>query len=304
MDLLAVNRIEGRTQMEAALQLIISGIAIGCIYFLVAIEFTLIWNASSLINFGHDKFIMLGAYIFAGTFINLLGCNYFIGAILAIAIMGLFGALVATGIFNPLRNMPSDIFAVMGTIMLAKVIGESARLLWGPAPFRVENFMSGNFNLGNIVIPQAYVYIILLSLLFLFLQHLLFTKTRIGKAMRCVAQDKTAAALMGINVSRNIMYTISFSSMVCCVIGIMIIPLFNVDLAMANMIATKGFAAGVVGGFGTIPGAIVGGVFIGLLENLYLMLGPAIYKDVVAFIAFILFLLIKPDGILGKRSHR
>lgn len=288
--------------MEIALQLLISGIAIGCIYFLVAFEFTIIWNASSLINFGHDKFIMLSAYIFAGTFINYLGINYFLGAILAVAIMGIFGALVAVGIFNPLRNMPSDIFAVMGTIMLAKVIGEAARLLWGPAPFRVENFLEGNFNFGNLVLPKANVYIIFASLIFLYLQHLLFTKTRIGKAMRCVAQDKIAAALMGINVGRNIIFTIAFSSMICCIIGIMIIPIFNVDLNMANMIGLKGFTAGVVGGFGTIPGAIAGGIFIGLLENLYLMFGPAIYKDVVAFIVFILFLLIRPDGILGKKA--
>ena len=288
--------------METALQLIISGIAIGCVYFLVAIEFTIIWNASSLINFGHDKFIMLGAYIFAGTLIGVLGGNFIIGAVLAIIIMGLFGALAAVGIFNPLRNMPSDIFAVMGTIMLAKVIGEGVRLIWGPAPFRVANFIEGFIRFGNIVIPKASIHIIAISLVFLYLQHLLFTKTRLGKAMRCVAQDKTAAALMGINVSRNIVYTISFSSMICGIIGIMIIPLFNVDLGMANMIGLKGFAAGVVGGFGTIPGAIVGGVFIGLLENLYLMIGPAIYKDVVAFVVFILFLLIRPDGILGRKG--
>lgn len=288
--------------MDTAIQLIISGIAIGCVYFLVAIEFTLIWNASSLINFGHDKFIMLSAYIFAGTFIKLMGGNYFIGAILAILVMGLFGALVAFGIFNPLRNMPSDIFAVMGTIMLAKVINEAARLIWGPAPFRVANFMDGNVRFGNIVIPLASIYIIIISLLFLFLQYLLFKKTKLGKAMRCVAQDKTAAALMGINVSRNIVYTISFSSMICCVIGIMTIPLFNVDLNMAGMIGTKGFAAGVVGGFGSIPGAILGGVLIGILENVYLIFGPAIYKDAIAFIVFILFLLIKPEGLLGKKS--
>ncbi|WHH58049.1 branched-chain amino acid ABC transporter permease [Petroclostridium sp. X23] len=288
--------------METALQLIISGIAFGCIYCLVAIEFSLIWNASSLINFGHDKFIMLGAYVFGGTMVNHLGLNFFIAFILASVLMGLFGAAVATGIFNPLRNMPSDLYAVMGTIMLAKIIAEIARLFWGPEPFTLENFLTGTARVGNIALPKASVYIIIISILFLILQHLLFTKTKIGKAMRCVAQDKVASALMGIDVSRNIVITVVFSSIICCIIGIMIIPLFSIEVNMANMIGLKGFAASVVGGFGTIPGAIAGGVFIGLIENIYLMFGPAIYKDVVAFVLFILFLLIRPQGIIGKRS--
>lgn len=288
--------------MDIALQLIISGVGIGCVYFLVAFEFTIIWNASSLINFGHDKFIMLGAYIFAGTFIRFLGVNYFLGAVMAVAVMGIFGALVAIGIFNPLRNMPSDIYAVMGTIMLAKFLGEATRFVWGPEPFRIENFLEGNFYFGNLVIAKANIYIIIASLIFLYLQHIFFTRTRMGKAMSCVAMDKTASALMGINVGRNIIYTIAFSSIICCIVGILIIPIFNVDLGMANMIGLKGFAAGVVGGFGTIPGAIAGGIFIGLLENLYLMFGPAIYKDVVGFVVFILFLLIKPNGIVGKKA--
>ena len=121
--------------------------------------------------------------------------------------------------------------------------------------------------------------------------------------MICVAQDKVAAALMGINVKLSIVLTVAFSSMICCVIGIMIIPLFSVNLGMANMIGLKGFAAGVVGGFGSIPGAIAGGIFIGVLENIYLLMGPAIYKDVVAFVIFILFLIIRPQGIIGKKAN-
>jgi branched-chain amino acid transport system permease protein len=287
--------------METFIQLMVSGIAFGCIYCLVAIEFSLIFNASGLINFGHDKFIMLGAYVFAGTMVNYLGFNYFLAFIIASALMGLFGAAVAAGIFNPLRNMPSDIYAVMGTLMLAKIIGELTRILWGPAPFTLEGFLKGTAQIGNIVLPNACIYIIIISVLFLILQNFIFTRTKIGRAMRCVAQDKVAAALMGINVPRNILMTVAFSTIICCIIGIMIIPLFCVEGNMAGMIGLKGFAASVVGGFGTIPGAIAGGLFIGLGENIYLMFGPAIYKDVVAFVFLILFLLIKPNGIMGKK---
>jgi branched-chain amino acid transport system permease protein len=289
--------------METLIQLIVGGIAFGCIYCLVAIEFSLIFNASGLINFGHDKFIMLGAYVFAGTMVNHLGFNFFLAFVIASALMGLFGAAVAAGIFNPLRNMPSDIYAVMGTLMLAKIIGELTRILWGPQPFTLEGFLKGTAQVGNIVLPNACIYIIIISVLFLILQNYIFTRTKLGRAMRCVAQDKVAAALMGINVPRNILMTVAFSSVICCVIGIIIIPLFSVEVNMANMIGLKGFAASVIGGFGTIPGAIAGGLFIGVGENIYLMFGPAIYKDVVAFVLMILFLLIKPNGIIEKK-HR
>jgi branched-chain amino acid transport system permease protein len=289
--------------METILQLIVSGIALGCIYCLVAIEFSLIFNASGLINFGHDKFIMLGAYIFGGTMINHLGVHFFLAFVVASALMGVFGAAAAAGIFNPLRNMPSDLYAVMGTIMLAKILGEVARLIWGPQPFTVENFLVGTVRVGDVALPRASIYIIVVSVLFLYLQNLLFKKTKIGKAMRCVAQDKVAAAIMGINVSRNIMLTVAFSSVICGIIGIMIIPVFHVEVNMANMIGLKGFAASVVGGFGTVAGAIAGGLFIGLSENIYLIFGPGIYKDVVAFVLLILFLLIRPDGIVSRTSR-
>lgn len=108
--------------------------------------------------------------------------------------------------------------------------------------------------------------------------------------MRCVAQDKNAAALMGIDVSKNIALTVALSSMICCVIGILIIPIFNVSLSMSTMIGMKGFAAGVVGGFGSIPGAIVGGLLIGVVESLYSGIGSTVYRDVVAFAMYWLVL--------------
>lgn len=282
--------------------MLIAGIAFGCIYSLVAVEITLIYSASGMINFGHEKFIVLGAFIFGGTLVRQLNLPLAIAAIGAIALMGLFGAGVATTIFNPLRNMSSDLYAMMGTVLLANILREVVRLVWGPAAFRVNGFLTGNFKTGELIVPKVYLYIIIASVVFIYLQNLLFMKTKLGRSMRCVSQDKMASALMGVNVSRNIVITIALSSAVCAIVALLIIPIFNVDLSMAMMIALKGFAAGVVGGFGTMTGAIAGGLFIGLLENLYLMIGPSLYKDVVAFVAMIIFLLIRPQGIIKKRS--
>ena len=288
--------------MVTFLQLLVSGIGMGCIYCMVAIEYTLIWNASGLVNFGHEKFIMLGAYICAGTLMLKLGVPSGAAILITILIMFLFGALTAVGVFNPLSRLNSNIFAVMGTLMLSEVLNEAARLIWGPAPFNLPDFIKGSYNVGGISIPKAYAVIVVVSMLLLVSIHLMFKMTKVGRAMRCVAQDKKAAALMGINVNANIMLTVGLSAAICCIIGILIITILNVKLTMASVIALKGFSAGIVGGFGSIPGAIVGGLLIGIVESLYTGVGPSVYRDVVAFVLLIGFLLVKPEGILKKKT--
>lgn len=288
--------------MVTFLQLLVSGIGMGCIYCMVAIEYTLIWNASGLVNFGHEKLIMLGAYIFAGTLMLKLGVPSGAAILITILIMFLFGALTAVGVFNPLSRLNSNIFAVMGTLMLSEVLNEAARLIWGPAPFNLPDFIKGSYNVGGVSIPKVYAVIVVVSMLLLVSIHLMFKMTKVGRAMRCVAQDKKAAALMGINVNANIMLTVGLSAAICCIIGILIIPILNVKLTMASVIALKGFSAGIVGGFGSIPGAIVGGLLIGIVESLYTGVGPSVYRDVVAFVLLIGFLLVKPEGILKKKT--
>lgn len=278
--------------LSMIIQLLISGVAFGCIYCLVSIEYSLLLRASGLVNFAHERFILLGAYVFGATCMQLLGLPVIMAIPLAMLVMAGFSALTAKFIFNPLRNMRSNIFAVGGTLMLGKVITEAVRLIWGPIPLRLEGFISGVFRIGDIVVSKVYIAIIIVSVIFLLFQHWLFTYTKMGKAMRCVNQDKVAAELMGINVTRSITITVILSAMVCLIIGILIIPIFNLDLSMSSTIGQKGFAAGVVGGFGTIAGSIVGGLLIGLAENIFLILGgPSVYKDVVSFVLLILFLI-------------
>ena len=198
--------------MVTFLQLLVSGIGMGCIYCMVAIEYTLIWNASGLVNFGHEKFIMLGAYIFAGTLMLKLGVPSGAAILITILIMFLFGALTAVGVFNPLSRLNSNIFAVMGTLMLSEVLNEAARLIWGPAPFNLPDFIKGSYNVGGVSIPKVYAVIVVVSMLLLVSIHLMFKMTKVGRAMRCVAQDKKAAALMGINVNSTISFTFAVGS--------------------------------------------------------------------------------------------
>ena len=287
---------------QIILQLIVSGLALGFIYALVAIEYTLIFNSTGLLNFSHDKFIMFGAYIFAAQFLLNMGVSPAIGIIATLATMFIFGVLVATGIFNPLRNMASPLFDVIGTVFLGIILTEITRLIWGATPFTVPGFLKGVVRIGNVVITKANITVIIVSAIIVVLLQIFFNKTKTGKAMRCVQQNKTAATLMGINVAKNINFTIALSAVICAAIGIMVIPLFTVDLTIANMIGLKGFAAGVVGGFGYLPGAIVGGIAIGILENLSTLVIPTLYKDCIAFVLLIAILLIKPSGLLGHKK--
>ena len=281
------------------IQLIVSGIAMGFIYALVGIEYTLIWNASGVLNFSHDKLITLGAYIFGGTYIIGLGMGYVPGILLSLITVALIGLVIARVIFIPLRNM-TMIYTIMATVMLGKIIIEFIRLFWGPVPFSVPGFLIGTVKIGSVVISIANIAIIIVAALCVGALQLFFCKTKPGKAMRCVAQNRNASQLMGIDVKHVMMITVAISMMICCLIGLLVSPLLNISTTMSNMIGLKGFAAGVIGGFGYLPGAIVGGLVIGIIENLASMVLPSVYKDIVAFVLLVAFLLIRPKGITGK----
>lgn len=287
--------------MTIAMQLLVSGIAMGFVYALVGIEYTLIWNSMGLLNFGHEKVIMLGAYIYAGTMILDWGLGFIPGIIGAMILVAALGVVVAFSIFIPLRNM-NRLCAIMATVMLGNIINEAVRLYYGPEAMTVKGFMSGTFRIGDLVVARAYIYIILIAAVIVTLLTLFMKKTKVGKAMRCVASNKTAASLMGINVRSNMAITTAISFAICCVLGIAIIPVSSVNASMATMISLKGFAAGVIGSFGSLPGAILGGLVVGIAENIAGMVFPSTFKDVVAFIFLIAVLLVKPTGILGKRK--
>lgn len=287
--------------MQLLVQLLITGIAMGFIYALVGIEYTLIWNATGLLNFSHDKFILFSAYMFAGTYVLSLGLPPILAILCTVLTMFLFGIVSAFVIFNPLSSLSTNLFAVIGTVILGRIMIEAVRLIWGPLPFTLSNFLRGSIKLGSVVVSKTHLVIIVVCALITIGLQVFFKTTKMGKAMRCVSENKTAAALMGINVPRNIAFTIGLSAVVCSTIGILVIPIFNVELQMSSMIGLKGFAAGVIGGFGYLPGAILGGILLGVVEIFGSMILPSVYKDCLSFVLLIIFLLIKPSGILGNR---
>ena len=186
--------------------------------------------------------------------------------------------------------------------MLGRIITEGVRIVWGNNPIPLVNWLQGTVKSGNLVISKTYIIIIAVAAILVAALQFFLNKTKVGTAMRCVSQNKTAAALMGIDVDRSSAITMGISSVICGVIGILIIPLFQLKGDMTGMIGLKGFAAGVVGGFGYLPGGILGGILIGVLESLSTLVVPGIYKDTVSFVLLIIFLLVKPSGILGHKA--
>lgn len=286
---------------QIILQLVIGGLAMGFIYALVSVEYTIIWNASGLLNFSHERLILLGAYFFGAQFVMRMHLNSGISVVLMLITSFFIGMAISYIFMRPLRNLPL-VFSVTGTIMLGRIITEIVRIIWGSTPIPLTNWLQGVLHIGDFVISKTYLIIIAVSIILVLTLQFFLNKTKVGKAMRCVSQNKTAAALMGIDVDKSSAITMGISALICGVIGILIIPLFQLKSDMTGIIGLKGFAAGVVGGFGYLPGGIVGGILIGVLESLSTLVVPGIYKDTVSFILLIGFLLIRPSGILGHKA--
>lgn len=191
--------------MSIFLQVLITGIAMGFIYALVGVEYTIIWNATGLLNFSHDKFIMLSAYVFAGTYMLGLGLPAPLAIIFSIVTMFLFGVVVALIVFNPLSKHSTNLFATIGTVIMGRIITEGVRLIWGPMPFGLDDFLKGTFNLGNVVISKSLVVIIIVCTLITVALTLFLQKTKIGncqmkneetgKGLRPVSNRPQALAL-------------------------------------------------------------------------------------------------------------
>ena len=181
--------------MNIIFQVLITGIAMGFIYALVAVEYTIIWNATGLLNFSHDKFIMLSAYIFAGTFALGLGLPASLAILFTIISMFLFGAFAALCILNPLSKYSTNLFATIGTVVLGRLITEAVRLIWGPMPFGLDGFLKGTFGFGNVAVSKSLIIIIIVCFIITVVLTLFLQKTKMGKQVFSPFQSEDKAVL-------------------------------------------------------------------------------------------------------------
>jgi branched-chain amino acid transport system permease protein len=286
--------------MAIALQLLFTGLGVGSIYALVALGFVLIYRATNVVNFAQGDFAMLGAYILTIVFID-LDLPYWLGLLLGLAGMAVFGVLFNLGVYYPLRHR-SFLPVIISTIGASILIENTVLAGYGPQPQSLPGLLDfPGFNIGPVFLDSQYLLVIAVTLALVALQYLFFERTLLGKKMQATSQDKEMASLLGIPVAVMIMLTFLYSAVLGGLAGMLVAPILFVSIGMGSSIALKAFAATIIGGFGDVTGAIVGGLALGVIETFGAAYISVPYKDAFAFLVLFIFLLARPQGIFGEK---
>jgi branched-chain amino acid transport system permease protein len=290
--------------LEQFLQQIINGISLGSIYALIALGYTMVYGIIKLINFAHCDVYMIGAYV--GYFcMTALKLGFLPSLLIAMAVCTLLGVVIEKIAYKPLRNATR--IAVLITAIGVSLLLEYGTMFFVKATVRsyppMTGLLAGNFKFGGIVVTVQQMLIVSITVILMILLQFIVKRTRIGKAMRAVSLDEDAAKLMGINVDTTISFTFALGSALAGAAGVLVGVYYNsINPLMGILPGLKAFVAAVFGGIGLIPGAMIGGYFIGAVEVFVSGYGNSMYKDAVVFAILILILVIKPSGLLGKNT--
>jgi branched-chain amino acid transport system permease protein len=286
--------------VDVLLQLLFTGLGIGAIYAMVSLGFVLLIRAAGVVNFGQGEFSMLGAYLLV-VFFNILGIPYLLGMFLGVAVMAGFGVVFAYATYWPLRfrgGLPVIISTIGASIFLENMV----LVVYGPSSVQIDGlFDAPGIQVGPVFMDSQYLSILVIATLLVVLQYLIFEKTLLGKKLQATSQDKEMASLLGIPVVSMILITFAYSAAMGGLAGMLVAPILFVSVNMAGAIALKAFAANIIGGYGSIPGAILGGLALGVVETLGAAYVSVPYKDAFAFLMLLLFLLVRPQGLFGER---
>lgn len=292
--------------MDYFIDLVIIGLSIGMVYALVALGISLIFSGLDIVHFAHGEVYMLGAFIGLMVFQH-SGLGYLATLVAAVVLTGLLGVLIERLFYRPLtRSGGGYTVAGMGMIIagfgMSIVLQNVAYLIWGAKPHAFPVRFGMPVEIGNLALPMSYIYIIVAALVLMFVLNLVLRKTMIGLAMRAVAHNKDIAYLSGVNVPLMISIIFGVGCGLGAAAGVLIGPINYVSVQMGLGILIKAFAAAVVGGFGSLPGAVLGGLLVGVVESVGAGYVSGTYKDVYAFVLLILVLMVKPSGILGVEA--
>ncbi len=291
--------------MEQLLQQVINGISLGSIYALIALGYTMVYGIIKLINFAHCDVYMIGAYV--GYFcMTTLHLGVLPSLLIAMVLCTLLGIAIEKIAYKPLRNATR--IAVLITAIGVSLFLEYGTMFFVKANVRsypdVKGILARTFHLGELVITMQQILIVGITVILMLLLQFIVKKTRIGKAMRAVSQDKDAAELMGISVDTTISFTFALGSALAGAAGVLVGIYYNsINPLMGVLPGLKAFVAAVFGGIGIIPGAMIGGFFIGAVEVFVSGYGYSMYRDAVVFAILILVLIVKPAGLLGKNTR-
>jgi branched-chain amino acid transport system permease protein len=290
--------------MGIFIQLLINGLIAGAIYALVSSGFSLIYSTNKFIHFAHGSAIAFSAYILYFLF-AILGLNFGISVILAIVFASLLGLAMNFFVYHELRKRKAS-----GVILLIASFGllilfESLILIFFGADVKTIDFIkvAKGLEIFGAIITPLQIFIIIVSIILLISLFFFMKKTKIGKAMRAVSDNKDVAEIVGISAERIYNWSFVIGSAIAGIAGILVALEQNLDPTMGTGLVIKGFTAAIIGGIGSVPGAIFGAFLLGLVENFGIWFLPSGYKDAIAFVLLFIFLLFRPNGILGKKKE-
>jgi branched-chain amino acid transport system permease protein len=300
--------------MVAILQALFSGLALGSVYALVALGFNITHNTTKTLNFGQGEFLVAGAFVAVSGVLLLSGkgvtgallpqdvtlLRYGGSMLITVAVLGVLGVLLYYTAVRPFIGLPGLAW-VMSTIGFGIIIQNTALAIWGPSPMVLPSPLGDSvLRIGGAgVLPQE-VLVLCASIVVMLVLDTVMRRTRIGKAVRAVAQSQSAATLMGINVSAVIVLAFVVSSSLAGLAGLLIAPITTVSVFMGVTLALKAFSAAIVGGLSNARGCMLGGFLLGIIESM-VGLWHAELREISIFLLIIVVLVVKPEGLLGQR---
>lgn len=289
--------------MGVATQLVLNGVIAGAVYALVATGFSLIYSVTKFMHFAHGAVLAAGAY-FMYTFAVMAGLHFSLAVLITLLLTCAVGAGMNWLVYKPLRRRKaSSAVLLIASLALMTFVNGAILAVWG-ASVKTIAITNPVFEVAEARVTLVQVAIIITALLLLLSLWLLMRKTRLGKAMRAVADNRDVARTVGINPERIYLYTFVIGSFLAGVAGILIGMEQNVFPQMGVSLVIKGFTGAVIGSLASVPGAVLGSFILGIVENVGIWWLPSGYKDAIAFVLLFIFLLIKPTGLLGVRVRK
>ena len=285
------------------LSYLISGISLGSVYAIIALGYTMVYGIAKMLNFAHGDVIMVGAYIsFCTT--SYLGLSPLVSVLLAIVVCTVLGIVIERLAYKPLRQAPA-LAVLITAIGVSYFLQNAALLIWGSSSKTFSSVVGDwSIKLSNdqLTITGVTIVTVLACVVIMVALTLFTTKTKLGTAMRAVSEDKGAAQLMGISVNSTISLTFAIGSGLAAIAGVLLCSAYPMLMpTTGSMPGIKAFTAAVFGGIGSIPGAMIGGILLGIIEIFAKAYISTQLSDAVVFAVLIVVLLVKPDGLLGKR---
>ena len=285
--------------MNELLQQIFNGLTIGSVYTLVALGLTVVFGILGIAHFAHGSLAMFGGYL-TFVFSTSMGLSFFASIAMAMPVGALMGMLIERLAYRPVRDAP-HINAFIIALGLTMMLEGGNLLLFGADQVIIQTPYQQVFNFGGIFVAQLRMVVIVTAVTLVAVVTLLLLKTKTGKSVRAVAQNRHAAVLMGVNVNFVSSVVFAISSALGVAAGALIGALLALAPGVGESFAVKGFAVLILGGLGSLPGAILGGLVLGVSESLAAGFLSSAYKDVISFLIMILVLLVMPQGLMGKK---